>query len=84
MKDGFIWAEGLISPRPCTIRDMTVLEAEIALWHDDIKPSLLRGPVKLYSCADGKEVDCMVAGRKGETLGLRFMGAFHAPSRRYA
>ena len=58
MKDGFLWAEGMISPRPCTIRDMTVLEAEVALWHDDIKPSLLRGPLKLYSCADGKEVDC--------------------------
>lgn len=84
MKDGFLWAEGMISPRPCTIRDMTVLEAEIALWRDDIKPSLLSGPLKLYSCADGKEVDCSVAGRKGDTLGLRFTSAFHAPSRRYA
>ncbi len=41
MKDGFIWAEGMLAPRPCTIRDMTVLEAEVALWNDDIKPSLL-------------------------------------------
>jgi hypothetical protein len=84
MKDGYIWAEGMISPRPCTIRDMTVLEAEVALWHDDIKPSLLRGSLKLFSCADGREVDCTVAGRKGDTLGLRFTSTFHAPSRRYA
>lgn len=84
MKDGFLWAEGMLTPRPCTISDMTVLEAEVSLWHDDIKPSLLRGPLKLYSCADGKEVDCTVAGRKGGKLGLRFTGKFREPSRRYA
>ena len=84
MKDGFIWSEGMISPRPCTIRDMSVLEAEIALWRDDIKPSLLRGPLKLYSCADRQEVDCALAGRDGDRLGLRFTSTFHAPSRRYS
>ena len=84
MKDGFLWADGMLTPRPCTIRDMTVLEAEVSLWHDDIKPSLLRGPLKLYSCADGKEVDCTVAGRKGDALGLRFTSKFREPSRRYA
>lgn len=84
MKDGFIWGEGMISPRPCTIRDMSLLEAEIALWYDDIKPALLRGPLKLYSCADQKEVDCTLAGRAGDKLGLRLNGKFRAPSRRYA
>jgi hypothetical protein len=83
MKDGFLWADGMIAPRPCTIRDMSALEAEIALWNDDIKPAFLRGPLKLYSCADGKEVECRVAGRQGEKLGLRFTSGFHAPSRRY-
>jgi hypothetical protein len=84
MKDGFIWGEGMISPRPCTIRDMSLLEAEIALWYDDIKPALLRGPLKLYSCADQKEVDCTLAGRAGDKLGLRLTGKLRPPSRRYA
>jgi len=84
MRDGFIWADGMILPRPCTIRDMSMLEAEIALWHDDIKPSLLSGPLKLYSCADQQEVDCTVASRDGVNLGLRFTSNFRVPSRRYS
>ena len=84
MKDGFIWGEGMLAPRPCTIRDMSLLEAEIALWHDDIKPALLRGPLKLYSCSDQKEVECTLAGRAGDKLGLRFTSKFRPASRRYA
>jgi hypothetical protein len=84
MKDGFIWADGMISPRPCTIRDSSVMGAQVVLWHDDIKPALLRGSLKLYSCADQQEVDCTVARRDGNSLGLRFTSTLHAPTRRYA
>jgi hypothetical protein len=83
MKDGFIWCEGLIAPRACTIRDMSALGAQISLWNDDIKPSLLRGTLKLYSCADQKEVDCTVARREGTALGLRFLSGLRAPTRKY-
>jgi hypothetical protein len=83
MTDGFVWCEGMILPRPCTIRDMTSLEAEVTLWHDDIKPSLLRRPLKLYSCANQREVDCTLAGRQGSRLGLRFLSGPHAPTRKY-
>lgn len=83
MREGFLWAEGLIMPRPCTIRDMSPLTAEILLWHDDIKPAILRGPLKLYSSVDRKEVDCIVASRRDNLLSLRLQSALRAPSRRY-
>lgn len=83
MREGFLWAEGLIMPRPCTIRDMSPLTAEILLWHDDIKPATLRGPLKLYSSADRKEVDCVVASRRDNLLSLRLQGALREPTRRY-
>lgn len=83
MKEGFLWSEGMIVPRACTIRDMSVLGAQIEIWVDDIKPALLRGPLKLYSCADRQEVDCELAQRDGMRLGLRFNSAFHEPSRKY-
>ena len=83
MREGFLWAEGLIMPRPCTIRDLSPLTAEIVLWHDDVKPALLRGPLKLYSSADGREADCTLAGRRNNILSLKLQSAFHAPSRSY-
>jgi hypothetical protein len=84
LKEGFIWAEGLIMPRPCTIRDLSPLTAEVVLWNDDIKPAILRGDLKLFSSADKKEAECVVASRNGNVLSLRIMSAFRAPSRKYA
>lgn len=84
MKDGFIWCEGMLAPRPCTIGDMSSLEAEVTLWNDDVKPSLLRRPLKLFSCANQREVDCTLAGRQGPRLGLRFLSGLHAPTRKYS
>ncbi len=83
MKDGFIWSEGMIAPRACTIRDMTPLGARVEIWNDDIKPSLLRGAFKLYSCAEQMEVDCSLARRDGSSLGLRFLSKFQQPTRKY-
>lgn len=83
MREGFLWADGLIMPRPCTIRDMSPLTAEILLWHDDIKPATLRGSLILYSSTDRKEVDCIVAHRRANVLSLRLQSAMRAPSRRY-
>jgi hypothetical protein len=83
MKDGFIWSEGMLAPRACTIRDMTPLGARVDIWNDDIKPSLLRGKFKLYSCAEQMEVDCTLARREGSSLGLRFLSKFQEPTRKY-
>lgn len=84
LKEGFIWADSMIMPRPCTIRDMSPLTADVVLWNDDIKPAILRGPLKLYSSADRKEADCTVASRDGKTLSLRLTSAFRAPTRIYS
>lgn len=83
MKEGFLWGESLIMPRPCTIRDMSPLTAQIVLWHDDIKPQLLARPLKLYVSTDRKEADCIVAGRDDNVLSLRLTSAFRAPTRTY-
>lgn len=83
LKEGFIWADSMLMPRPCTIRDMSPLTAQVVLWQDDLKPSILRGPLVLYSSADRKEADCVLASRDGNVLSLRFMGAFRTPTRKY-
>lgn len=83
MKEGYLWGESLIMPRPCTIRDMSPLTAQVVLWHDDIKPQLLTRPLKLFSSSDRQEADCIVASRDNNVLSLRFTSAFHAPTRRY-
>ncbi|MCC7250827.1 hypothetical protein [Hyphomicrobium sp.] len=83
MKEGYLWGESLIMPRPCTIRDMSPLTAQIVLWHDDIKPQLLARPLMLFSSPDRKEADCVVAGRDGNVLSLRFTSALRPPTRSY-
>jgi hypothetical protein len=83
MKEGYLWGESLIMPRPCTIRDISPLTARIVLWHDDIKPQFLARPLKLFSSSDRKEADCVVASRDGNILSLRLTSAFHAPTRTY-
>lgn len=83
MKEGYLWGDSLIMPRPCTIRDMSPLMAQIVLWHDDIKPQLLARPLKLYSSPDRQEADCIVTGRENNVLSLRFTSPFRAPTRKY-
>lgn len=84
LKEGFLWADSMLKPRACTIRDMSPLTAQVVLWQDDIKPAILRGTLKLYSSADRKEAECVVASRDGNVLSLRFMSAFRTPTRKYA
>jgi len=83
LKDGFIWSERMILPRPCTIRDMSPLTAQIVLWTDDVKATQIVGPLVIYSCADRKEADCTLSSRVGSTLNLRLSGPFRAPTRTY-
>jgi hypothetical protein len=83
MMDGFIWSEGMISPRACTIRDMSATGAQVVLWESNVKANLLKGTVKLYSSGDRKEVDCTVVRREGDTLGLRLTSGFREPTRKY-
>jgi hypothetical protein len=84
MTDGFIWSESMLKPRACTIKDMSALGAQIDIWNDEIKASLLQGPLKLFSSSDQNEVDCKMTWRKGNSAGLRFTSGFHAPTRKYS
>jgi hypothetical protein len=84
MTDGYIWSENMLKPRACTIKDMSALGAQIDIWNDEIKASLLQGSLKLYSSSDRNEVDCRMTWRKGNSAGLRFTSGFHAPTRKYS
>jgi hypothetical protein len=84
MTDGFIWSESMLKPRPCTIKDMSALGAQVDIWNEEIKASLLNGPLKLYSSSDRQEVDCRMTWRKGNSAGLKFTSGFHSPTRKYA
>jgi hypothetical protein len=84
MTDGFIWSEAMLKPRACTIKDMSALGAQVDIWNEEIKASLLQGSLKLYSSSDRQEVDCKMTWRKGNSAGLRFMSGFHAPTRKYS
>ncbi|WP_295558811.1 hypothetical protein [uncultured Hyphomicrobium sp.] len=83
LKEGYIWSESLIMPRPCTIKDMSPLTVQIVLWHDDIKPQVFSRPLKLFSSSDRKEADCVVVARENNVVSLRFTSAFRAPTRTY-
>lgn len=82
LSEGFIASDRMITPRPCSIRDLTVLGSRVDLW-EEISPSLLLTGVTLYSVADRKEVQCEVSWQRGNSLGLRFKGPFREPSRNY-
>jgi hypothetical protein len=83
MSDGFIWSESMLQPRACTIKDMSPLGAQVDIWNEEIKASLLNGPLKLFSSSDRQEVDCKMTWRKGNSAGLRFTSGFHEPTRKY-
>jgi len=84
LKDGYVWSEKMILPRPCTIRDLSPLTAQVILWEDDVKPAQLTGRLVIYSSADRKEADCTLEQRNGKTLNLRLSGPFRAPTRSYS
>lgn len=83
MLDGFIVSEGMLTPRPCTLRDVTALGACVEIWDDSVKPALLRNRLTLYIPSDGKEVDCDVMWKRDNAIGLKFATPFRGPSRRY-
>ncbi len=82
--DGFIVSEGMLTPRACTLRDVTALGACVEIWDASVKPALLRNRLTLYIPSDGKEVDCDVMWKRDNAIGLKFASPFRAPQRSYA
>ena len=82
--DGFIVSDGMLTPRACTLRDVTALGACVEIWDDSVKPALLRNRITLYIPSDGKEVDCDVMWKRDNAIGLKFASPFRAPRRAYA
>lgn len=83
MQDGFVSSEGMLTPRACTVWDMTALGGRVEIWDHSVKPALLRGRLTLYLPGDRKEVECAVVWRRENALGLKFMSPLRAPTRSY-
>ncbi|AHB50238.1 hypothetical protein W911_11930 [Hyphomicrobium nitrativorans NL23] len=82
--DGFIVSKGMLTPRACTLRDVTALGACVEIWDGSVKPALLRNRLTLYIPSDGKEVDCDVMWKRDNAIGLKFASPFRTPRRSYA
>jgi len=83
MRSGFLWADRLIAPRACMIKDLSMKGARVEVVGDPIKPSLLADGVKLYFDTEKHEIQCSVMWAKGQQFGLRFDGRAKPPSRKY-
>lgn len=83
MRSGFLWAETLISPRACMIKDLSISGARIDVLGEPVKPGLLADGVRLYFDTEKHEIPCTVAWMKGRMMGLKFEGRPRPPSRRY-
>jgi hypothetical protein len=82
--DGFIVTDGMLTPRACTLRDVSALGACVEIWDDAVKPALLRDRLTLYIPSDGKEVDCDIVWKRANAIGLKFASPFREPRRKYA
>lgn len=82
--DGFIVSEGMLSPRACTLRDVSALGASVEIWDQSVKPALLRDRLTLYIPSDRKEVDCDIVWKRDNAVGLKFSSPFRKPTRTYA
>ena len=83
MRTGYLWAEKLILPRPCMIKDLSVRGARVEVIGDPIKPALLSDGVRLYFDTEKHEIPCSMRWSRGQQFGLRFEGRAKAPSRKY-
>ncbi len=83
MRSGYLWADRLITPRPCMIKDLSHRGARVEVIGDPIKPTLLSDGVKLYFDTEKHEIQCSMRWNKGQTFGLRFESGPKPPSRKY-
>lgn len=83
MKFGYLWNDGLLTPRLCSIKDLSVSGAKVQNVDDEIKPHIIRDGVRLYFADEKHEIICSLAWVKGNTMGLRFESRPLKPSRHY-
>jgi hypothetical protein len=81
--EGFIWSDRMAASKACNIRDLSATGARIDLLNSGIKAHTLSGVLTLYFPTEKREIDCQVAWRAGSSIGLKFMGSYRAPTKRY-
>jgi PilZ domain len=81
---GYIWSERMAFSKACSIRNISVSGARIELRDGTLKAHKRSDVLILYVPADKREIDCHVAWRAGRSMGLRFIGNYRGPTRRYS
>jgi hypothetical protein len=80
---GYIWSDRMAASKACNIRDLSSTGARIDLLNSAVKAHTLTGILTLYLQAEKQEIDCQVMWRDGDSIGLRFLGAYRPPTRQY-
>ena len=80
---GYIYSERMAASKLCTIRNVSTSGARVELLNGPVKSHMLKGVLSLYFPADKKEIDCEVIWQGDRGIGLRFVGSYRAPTRRY-
>lgn len=80
----FLWSDRMIVPREGSIRNRSATGARMDLYDGGVKSHLLTGNLALCFPADNQEIDCQVVWRAGRSIGLRLVGPYREPLRRYS
>lgn len=83
MSQGYIRSEVMASSKPCSIRNISTSGARIDVLSDTIKTHALLDGITLYFAAERREIDCEVMWRKERSIGVRFVGPYRTPTRKY-
>lgn len=81
---GCISGSALGSIKQCRIRDITSLGARVDFLNYKTKPSIAGSRLTLYVASEKKEIDCEVLWWSSESIGVRFIGGYREPIRRYS
>lgn len=81
--EAYLWSDRMAASKPCNVRNLSITGARIDLLGGPVKPDLLTGTLTIYFPGEKREIDCEVMRRVGKSLGIKFVGAYREPSRKY-
>jgi hypothetical protein len=79
----YIWSEQMAASKPCHVRNLSISGARLDLFNGAVKTQMLTGLLTLYFPDEKHEIDCEVMRRIGRSLGVRFVGSYRVPTRKY-
>lgn len=79
----FIWSNRMSFSKECRVCNISVTGTRVDMIDNSVKFYMLMGHLKLYFPNDKLEIDCQVVWRSGRKIGLRLIGPYREPIRRY-